>query len=127
VMVALLEFIPYLGGAVATIVLTIAGLTTFDSIGHALLIPGSYALVNLVQSNIVTPMIQGHRLTLNPVAVFTGLAFFWFIWGIPGAFLAVPLLATFKITCDHIPSLAAVGEFLGERDEGERRMVVREE
>ena len=126
-MVALLEFVPYLGGAVATVVLTLAGLTTFDTIGHALLVPGSYALVNLVQSNIVTPLLQGHRLTLNPVAVFLGLAFFWFVWGIPGAFLAVPLLATFKITCDHIPALAAVGEFLGERDESERRMVVRDD
>ena len=126
-MIVLLEFVPYIGAATAVVVLGIAGLTAFDSIGRALMIPGSFLLVNIVQANIVTPMLQGHRLTLNPVAIFVGLAFFFFIWGIPGAFLAVPLLATLKILCDHIESLAAVGEFLGERDEDERRRVVREE
>ena len=126
-MIVLLEFVPYIGAATAVVVLGIAGLTAFDSVGRALMIPGSFLLVNIVQANIVTPMLQGHRLTLNPVAIFIGLAFFFFIWGIPGAFLAVPLLASLKILCDHIESLAAVGEFLGERDEDERRRVVREE
>jgi predicted PurR-regulated permease PerM len=125
VMVALFEFIPYLGALAAVVVLTLAGLTTFDSVGRALLIPGSFLVINLIQGNVVTPMLQGHRLTLNPVAIFVGLAFFFWIWGVPGAFLAVPLLATLKIFCDHISSLAAVGEFLGQRDEDERRNVVR--
>jgi predicted PurR-regulated permease PerM len=59
------------------------------------------------------------------VAILVGLAFWFWIWGIPGAFIAVPLLATFKIFCDHIKSLAAVGEFLGMRDDDERRATVR--
>jgi predicted PurR-regulated permease PerM len=125
VMVALFEFIPYLGALAVIVVLALAGLTTFDSVGRALLIPGSFLVINLIQGNVVTPMLQGHRLTLNPVAIFVGLAFFFWIWGVPGAFLAVPLLATLKIFCDHITSLAAVGEFLGQRDEKERRNVVR--
>jgi predicted PurR-regulated permease PerM len=70
-------------------------------------------------------MLLGHRLTLNPVAIFIGLAFFFWIWGVPGAFLAVPLLATFKIFCDHITAFAAIGEFLGQRDENERRVTAR--
>jgi predicted PurR-regulated permease PerM len=124
-MVAVLEFIPYLGAAVLVAVLAIAGLTEFDSVGHALLVPASFLAVNIIQANIVWPVLIGHRLTLNPVAIFVGLTFFFWIWGVPGAFIAVPLLATFKILCDHIASLAAVGEFLGERDENERRVVVR--
>jgi predicted PurR-regulated permease PerM len=124
-MVAVLEFIPYLGAAVLVAVLTIAGLTQFDSVGHALLVPTAFLAVNLIQANIVWPLLLGHRLTLNPVAIFIGLTFFFWIWGVPGAFLAVPVLATFKILCDHIASLAAVGEFLGERDENERRVVIR--
>jgi predicted PurR-regulated permease PerM len=127
VMVACLEFVPYLGAAVATVVLAIAGLTTFDSVGEALAVPASFLVVNLMQAYIVTPLLQGHRLLLNPVAIFVGLTFFWFIWGVPGAFLAVPLLATFKIVCDHVASLAAVGEFLGERDEKERRRLLRDD
>ncbi len=124
-LVAVLEFVPYLGAAVLVAILTLAGLTEFDSVGRALMIPASFLAVNLFWANILWPTLLGHRLTLNPVAIFIGLTFFFWIWGVPGAFLAVPVLATFKILCDHITSLAAVGEFLGERDEKERRVVVR--
>jgi predicted PurR-regulated permease PerM len=124
-LVALFEFVPYLGALAAVIVFAVAGLTTFDEVPRALLIPGSFLAINLLQANLVTPMLLGHRLTLNPVAIFIGLAFFFWIWGVPGAFLAVPLLASFKIFCDHIESLAAVGEFLGQRDEEERRTTAR--
>jgi len=125
VMVACLEFVPYLGAAAATVVLGVAGLAQYDQIGHALMIPGAYLAINLLQSNLVTPMMLGHRLTLNPVAIFIGLAFFFWIWGVPGAFLAVPILATLKILCDNIASLAAIGEFLSQRDEEERRATAR--
>ena len=124
-LVACLEFVPYIGAFTAVIVLGVAGLTTFDQVAQALLVPGSFLAINLLQANLVTPLLLGHRLTLNPVAIFIGLAFFFWIWGVPGAFLAVPLLATFKIFCDHIESLAAVGEFLGQRDDNERRNAVR--
>jgi predicted PurR-regulated permease PerM len=125
-MVACLEFVPYLGALAAVVILGLAGLATFDSVSHALLIPGSFLMVNLLQANLVTPLLLGHRLTLNPVAIFIGLTFFFWIWGVPGALLAVPLLATLKIFCDHIASLAALGEFLGERDTQERRVLIRE-
>jgi predicted PurR-regulated permease PerM len=124
-LVALLEFIPYLGATIVVVVLAVAGLTTFESVSHALLIPASFLAINLVQSNVVSPMLFSRRLTLNPVALFVGLAFWWWIWGIPGAFVAVPLVATFKIFCDHIDALAPIGEFLGQRDDRERRETVR--
>ena len=120
-MIVVLEFVPYLGALTGVVVLTLAGLASFDNVGHALLIPTSYLAINLIQANLVTPMLLGHRLTLNPVAIFVGLTFFFWIWGVAGAFLAVPLLATLKIVCDHIGSLAALGEFLGERDHREAR------
>ena len=125
VLVALLEFIPYLGATMIVVVLSIAALTTFDSVSYALLIPTSFLAVNLLQSNVVSPLLLSRRLTLNPVALVVGLAFWWWIWGIPGAFIAVPLMATFKIFCDHIDALAPIGEFLGQRDEEERRETVR--
>jgi len=107
------EFIPYIGATMLLATLTMAGLTTFDSLGHALLVPGAYLAVNLIQSQFVTPLILGRRLTLNPVAILVGLVFWWWLWGVGGAFIAVPLLATLKIFCDHIESLAPIGEFLG--------------
>ena len=125
VVVFFLEFVPYLGAAAAVAVLTVAGLTTFDDVGRALLIPGSFLAINILQANLISPWLLGHRLTLNPVAIFGGLAFFYWLWGVPGAFLAVPMLATLKIFCDNIESLAAIGEFLGQRDEDERRQVAR--
>lgn len=125
-LVVLLEFIPYLGALTMVAILAVAAMTTFDSVGHALLIPASFLFINLIQGNLVSPLLLGHRLSLNPVALFVGLAFWFWIWGIAGAFIAVPLLATFKIFCDHIESLASVGEFLGQRDERERRATVRE-
>jgi predicted PurR-regulated permease PerM len=110
---ALAEFVPYLGSTALIALLTLAGLVTFEQIGHALLIPAAYLGVNLLQSQFLSPLILGRRLTLNPVAIFVGLVFWWWIWGVPGAFVAVPLIATFKIFCDHIEALAPIGEFLG--------------
>ncbi len=124
-LVVLAEFIPYLGALTAVVLLGLAGLTTFDDVGHALLVPAAFLVVNLLQTNLVSPAVLGRRLTLNPVAIFVGLAFFFWIWGVAGAFLAVPLLAALKVFCDHIASLAALGEFLGERDDSERRAMVR--
>jgi predicted PurR-regulated permease PerM len=124
-LVVLFEFIPYLGPAVVAAILAIAAITTFDSTGQALLVPAVYLAINLVQGNLVTPMLLGQRLALNPVAIFVGLAFWYSVWGIPGAFLAVPIMAALKILCDHVESLASFGEFLGGRDEGERRALLR--
>ena len=124
-LVAVFEFIPYLGATAMVVILTIASLTTFDNTGQALLVPAAFLGINLIQGNLVSPTLLGHRLALNPVAIFVGLAFWYWVWGIPGAFLAVPLMATLKIVCDHVEALASFGEFLGGRDEGERRALLR--
>jgi predicted PurR-regulated permease PerM len=124
-MVVVLEFIPYVGATIVTVVLAVAALTSFDSVGQAMLVPASFIVINLVQGNIVSPLLLGSRLSLNPVALFVGLAFWFWIWGIPGAFVAVPMMAAFKIVCDHVESLRPIGEFLGQRDERERRAIVR--
>jgi len=110
---ALAEFIPYIGATVMLALLAMAGLVTFPTLGQALLVPGAYLAVDVLQANFISPMVLGRRLTLNPVAILVGLVFWWWIWGVGGAFIAVPLLATFKIFCDHIEALAPIWEFLG--------------
>lgn len=110
---ALFEFIPYIGALAMVTILTVVALTIFPELGRALMVPAAYATVNLVQSNVVSPLLLAKRLTLNPVALFVGLLFWYWIWGVAGAFLAVPMLAALKIMCDHVESLAPVGEFLG--------------
>ena len=112
VLAGMLEFIHYLGAGTMLIILSIAGLSTFDATAQAMLIPGAYLAVNFVQANFVAPAVLGRRLTLNPVAILIGLALWYEMWGVPGVFIAVPLLAAFKICCDHIETLAPIGEFL---------------
>jgi predicted PurR-regulated permease PerM len=113
VLAVVLEYVPYIGAFALAGILTLVGLTTFDDTLRALMVPGVYVAINFVQGNFIVPMVLGRRLTLNPVAIFIGLVFFWWIWGVAGAFLAVPILATFKIFCDHIETLQPIGEFLG--------------
>jgi predicted PurR-regulated permease PerM len=108
-----LEFIPYLGGTIMVGLLAIVGLTTFSSLGHILAAPASYLAITTLQNNLVSPLVYGQRLRLNPVAVFVGVLFWWSLWGVPGAFLAVPIIATFKVLGDHVPRLRPLGEFLG--------------
>jgi predicted PurR-regulated permease PerM len=56
--------------------------------------------------------VLGRSLTLNPVLILVALAFWGWMWGISGMILAVPILATFKIFCDHIEPMAPVAEFM---------------
>jgi predicted PurR-regulated permease PerM len=58
-------------------------------------------------------MLLARRFTLNPVMVISSLMFWDWLWGIPGAFLSMPLLAVTKIVCDHIETLAPLGHLLG--------------
>jgi len=109
-----LEFIPYLGAAGMIGLLAVAAFGQFDTTGHIVLVPLSYLLITALQNNLVSPLVYGQRLQLNPVAVFVGVLFWWYIWGVAGAFLAVPFLATLKIFADHIERLAPIATFLGE-------------
>lgn len=113
VVAGLLNFIPYLGPLVTLTIITLVSVLHFDELSQALLPPLAYFAINFVEGGLVTPALHSRRLTMNPVMVFMGLIFWTWLWGIPGALLAVPILATFKIFCDHIPPLAPIGEFLG--------------
>ncbi len=113
VVAAVLNFVPYVGAVANTVLLALAALVTFEDAGQALKVPGAFLALNLIESNLVTPMVYGNRMRLNTVALFIGLVFWWYIWGVPGAILAVPMMAAFKIACDHIESLSPIGEFLG--------------
>lgn len=109
----LLNFVPYLGALVTVAVLLLVSILTFEELGRAMVAPLLFLGINAVEGYVVTPMLLARRLTLNPVVIFLGLIVWGWIWGIAGALLAVPILATFKIFCDHIEPLAPIGEFLG--------------
>ena len=112
VVAGLLNFIPYFGPFSVVLVLVLAGFLSFESTLQALLPATIYFCIHAVESNLVTPTVLGRRLTLSPVIIFVSLMFWTWMWGVPGALLAVPLLMTFKIFCDHFKPLAPIGEFL---------------
>jgi predicted PurR-regulated permease PerM len=114
VLVACAEFVPYVGMISVLGLLTVAGLAYFDSLSHALLIPATFFAINFVQGNVVSPIVMSRRLTLNPLAIFLSLGLWWWLWGVAGAFLALPLLSAFKIVCDHVDGLAPIGALLGD-------------
>lgn len=113
VMGGVLNFVPYVGALVGLTVVGLVALTQFDSAGIALLVPLTYYILTSAEGYIVTPILLGRRLILNPVVIFLGLVFWGWMWGIFGMLLAVPLLVVFKIFCDHIKRLEPVGEFMG--------------
>ncbi len=113
IMVAVLNFIPYLGPLVGVALIAVVGLVSFDTLMSALLPPLAYFIINAIEGYLVTPFIMGRRLTLNPVFIFISLLFWGWMWGIAGALLAVPLLVTVKIVCDNIEPLQPLGAFLG--------------
>ncbi|TMJ01064.1 MAG: AI-2E family transporter [Alphaproteobacteria bacterium] len=108
----LLNYVPILGTALGVSVFLLAGLLTFDTLWQALLPAGLYFGFHLIEGETVTPMLLARRFTLNPVLVIISLIFWFWMWGIPGAILAVPMLAVVKIICDRVRPLAAFGHFL---------------
>jgi predicted PurR-regulated permease PerM len=109
---AVLNFVPYLGAAVTLAILTIVAFLTFDAPGQIAVVPFVFLVLTTLEGQLLTPLLTGRRLTLNPVVIFLSMLVWTWLWGAIGALLAVPILMTFKILCDHIESLAPVGEFL---------------
>ena len=112
VMVATLNFIPYLGALTGIICISLGAILSFDSLGYALMFPGIYLLFATLEGNLITPWIMGRSLTLNPVMILLSLTFWGWMWGIVGIVLAVPILAAFKIFCGHIEPMHPIADFL---------------
>jgi predicted PurR-regulated permease PerM len=112
VMVALLNFVPYLGALTGIICMTIGAVLSFDSLGYALIFPAVYLALGTLEGSFITPWVMGRSLTLNPVIILLSLTFWGWMWGILGIILAVPILAAFKIFCAHIKPMEPLAEFL---------------
>jgi predicted PurR-regulated permease PerM len=129
--VAVLNFIPYLGPIVASVLLFVGALMTFPDIWQAMLPPLIFLALHTVEANAITPMIVGKKIEVNPLLILVSLSFWAWVWGTTGALLAVPLLIIIKtiFTAAGTPDIAGflfedgtlthVGEE-DEKDEGER-------
>jgi predicted PurR-regulated permease PerM len=108
----LLNFIPILGPLFGVGIFVLVGMLSFDSLWWALLPPAIYLGIHLVEGETLTPMLLARRFTLNPVLIILSLVFWFWMWGVLGAILAVPMLAILKIVCDRLRPLKALGHFL---------------
>ena len=107
-----LNYAPILGPAVGVVVFLFAGLLSIDTLWLALLPAALYLAIHVVEGETVTPKLLARRFTLNPVLVIFSLVFWYWMWGIAGAILSVPMLAIAKIVCDRVRPFAALGHFL---------------
>jgi predicted PurR-regulated permease PerM len=108
----LLNFVQILGPLLGLMIFLFAGALAADSLWLTLLLAGLYLAIHLIEGETLTPMLLAKRFTLNPVLVIVSLVFWFWLWGIPGAILSVPMLAITKIVCDRVRPLAAFGHFL---------------
>jgi len=109
----LLNYVLIIGPLTGVTVLFLAGLLTFDTLWQALLPAVIYLAIHIIEGESITPLLLARRFTLNPVVVVLSLVFWYWMWGVAGMLLAVPMLATFKIVCDRIEPLMPLGHFLG--------------
>lgn len=108
-----LSLMPYLGIALAMIPPLAAGMGVLSDT-RLLIVAATVLGLHLLAMNVLYPKILGKRLQLNPLVVTISLLIWGFIWGAMGLILAVPIMGAVKIVCDHVNSLRAVGEWMGD-------------
>lgn len=123
VLVAVLNFMPYVGAFVSMVVLTSVAFLSFEQLGEVLTVPALFFALTVFEGQILTPLLTGRRLLLNPVAIFLAMLFWGWLWGVLGALMAVPILMVLKVLCDHDDALAPLGEFLAGRQPRAARVV----
>lgn len=111
-LIALFNYVPYVGAAAAIIILALVALVTFSHIGTILLVPAAIFAMSVLEGQFITPHVVGRRLALSPVAIFITLVVWGWMWGVVGAIIAVPMLASFKLLCEEIEVLNPIAEFL---------------
>jgi predicted PurR-regulated permease PerM len=108
----LLNYVPVFGPLTGIGVFLVAGIVTLSWPWFAFLPAILYLLIHVAEGETITPLLLAGRLKLNPVLVIVSLFFWHALWGIPGALLAVPLLAVLKIVCDHVESLKPISHIM---------------
>jgi predicted PurR-regulated permease PerM len=98
--VAVLNYVPYLGPIVSILLLALGGLMVFADPWYAMLPAVAFGFIHLIEANVITPAVVGRRLTINPLLILVALSFWAWVWGTTGALLAVPLLIILKTVLD---------------------------
>ena len=113
VMAFLVNYLPYIGPLVGAGLIAAVAIVSFDSLGQAALAPVVFLTATTIEGQFITPVVLGRQLELNTVSVFVTVVFWAWLWGIPGALMAVPFLVCLKVVCDNVASMSTLGNFLG--------------
>jgi predicted PurR-regulated permease PerM len=111
--IAILCIIPYLGMIVGSLIAVLVAFMTTDTSWQPLMAFIVLWIIHIIDSNLVTPLVIGSRVSLNPLIAIFVLFLFGELWGLPGLFLALPLTAILKVIFDTVPGLKAYGFLLG--------------
>ncbi|TWU51256.1 AI-2E family transporter [Rubripirellula reticaptiva] len=114
VMAALLNFIPYIGPIGGTVIVLVAAGSVFDSFPRAMATAAAFWLTTAVEGQFVTPTVVGKSLKVGSLVVLIAVAFWGFLWGSPGIFLAVPLLIVQRVVFSSFPATLPIAVVLGE-------------
>jgi predicted PurR-regulated permease PerM len=106
--------IPYYGPLLVTAGLAVVGFLQFGTIGMTVAVAGVSLVITTLEGSLLTPMLLSRASSMNQVAVFAGLLFWSWIWGVWGMLLAVPMMMVIKVICDHVDALHPVGHLLGD-------------
>lgn len=110
---ALLNFAPYVGPLVGLFLLTLAGFAQFEEPAQALLVPVIFLTIQTLEGQLVTPLILGRSMSLDPVVVFVALLLLGWLWGVVGLLMAVPLLTCLRICAEQVPGWSPLARLLG--------------
>ncbi|CAN5699523.1 AI-2E family transporter [soil metagenome] len=106
--------IPYLGPIVVSGGLAVVAFMQFDDLLQTAYVSGAALVITSLEGWLLTPVLMSRAAQMNPVAIFVGLLFWSWVWGVWGTILAVPMLMTLKAICDRVEDLQPIGELLGE-------------
>ncbi len=101
-LVGLLNFVPYLGGLVSVTILIVAGAVQFGLVTMAFFPASVFLVINIIESQFITPAVLGHHFRLNPLIIIVWLGVMGWLWGVAGVLLAVPILVCTKIILEHL-------------------------
>ncbi len=109
-----LNIIPYLGPVIVAAVVFVVGFVQFGTIEMALAASGITVVVTSLEGYLLTPWLTSKAAEMNAVAIFVGLLFWAWVWGLAGVVLAVPMMLALKAISDRVEELTWLGELLGE-------------
>ncbi|MDM0036417.1 AI-2E family transporter [Variovorax sp. J22P271] len=114
ILAAVTNLIPYIGSVIVMAAAALVAFLQFNGIEMALLVGGTSLVIHTLIGNLLVPFLTSKTSRMNPVAVFVGVIFWGWLWGIWGLLLGIPIMMVVKAVCDHVEDLQPIGELLGD-------------